>query len=160
LLAQIVFRNDGTLDKFIGDGLMATFGTPDATGKDASNALVAMVEIVEEFDALKQNGKLTTGGDLQLAVGIHYGPVVMGNIGSRERLEFAVLGDTVNVASRLESATRQLGCRGLASGGLIVAAAREMNAQVELTDYRDKLELSPPIKLRGLKEEIEVFKLL
>jgi adenylate cyclase len=156
LLAQVVFHNDGTLDKFIGDGMMATFGTPEPTEKDASNALAAMIEMVEKFEELKINSKLLQSGNLELAVGVHYGPIVMGNIGSEDRLEFAVLGDTVNVASRLEGATRQVGCRGLASSALIDAANKENHP--DSSKHLKNLERQKPITLRGLSSEMVVFK--
>lgn len=157
LLADVVFRHNGTLDKFIGDGLMATFGTPEPSDADAANALAAMVEMFETFDRWKRDSVPGRGQDLRLAVGAHYGPVVVGNIGSKTRLEFAVLGDTVNVASRLESATREVGCRGLVSTALIEAA--KQGDQDSTPDYRGKLTLHGPIKVRGRSQEIDVYRL-
>ncbi len=152
-LADVVFRHNGTLDKFIGDGLMATFGTPEPSDADASNALAAMVEMVETFERWKHDGRHSE--DLRLAIGVHYGPVVVGNIGSKKRLEFAVLGDTVNVASRLESATREVGCRGLASSSLVAAA--EAEDQQDTPQYRAKLKHHGPLKVRGRSQEIDVY---
>lgn len=157
MLAEIVFRNNGTLDKFIGDGVMATFGTPEPTDCDASNALAAMIEMSEAFERWKREGNLSQGMDLRLAVGAHYGPVVVGNIGSSKRLEFAVLGDTVNVASRLEGVTREVGCHCLASASLIAAAEAEQ--QRNASDYRGKLSPLGPIKLRGRSQEIDVYQM-
>ncbi len=157
LLADIVFRHDGTLDKFIGDGLMATFGTPEPTEKDASNAVRAMIGMIDEFERWKEAKGVQDGRDIKLAVGAHYGNVVIGNIGTKQRLEFAVLGDTVNVASRLESATREAGCSGLASQALITAAKEEEFE--EETDYIDRFNPIGRINLRGRKEKIEVFAL-
>ncbi|MEM7445779.1 MAG: adenylate/guanylate cyclase domain-containing protein [Pseudomonadota bacterium] len=157
LLATMIFRHDGTLDKFIGDGLMATFGTPTPTNKDASNALAAMIEMVDEFEQMKRSWSPEQYGDLRLSVGVHYGPVVVGNIGTKERLEFAVLGNTVNIASRLETATREVGCRGLVSGDLVDAAQAETD--LDATDYRAKLKPHAPIALRGLENKIDVFEL-
>lgn len=157
LLARVVFRNDGTLDKFIGDGMMATFGTPEPSERDASNALAAMIEMLEKFEELKANSNLMQSGNIKLAVGVHYGPIVMGNIGSEERLEFAVLGDTVNVASRLEGATRQVGCRGLASNALIDAVKKESHP--ESSKHLSKLLHQSPIMLRGLSNKMEALKL-
>ena len=155
LLADVVFRHDGTLDKFIGDGLMATFGTPEPSDADASNALAAMVEMFETFEHWKHDGEFGHGKDLRLAIGAHYGPVVVGNIGSKKRLEFAVLGDTVNVASRLESATRKVGCHCLASASLIEAA--EAEDQHNALNYRALLTHHGPVKLRGRSQEIDVY---
>ena len=116
-----VFKHGGTLDKFTGDGIMATFGTPEPGRQDALNALGCAVDLVETFaqwSAAREAGGLEA---VQIGVGIHTGPVVMGDIGSERRLELAVLGDTVNLASRLEGLTRDLGCRIVASGETIEA---------------------------------------
>jgi adenylate cyclase len=157
LLAEVVFRHNGTLDKFIGDGLMATFGTPEPSDTDASNALGAIVEMTEAFDRWQINRKVGEGRNLRLAVGVHYGPVVIGNIGSKDRLEFAVLGDTVNIASRLEGATRQVGCRGLVSRALVEAAIAEGYAP----DAEDLAKLTPDgkIDLRGRTGQIEIYRM-
>ncbi|MEO1143016.1 MAG: adenylate/guanylate cyclase domain-containing protein, partial [Pseudomonadota bacterium] len=156
LLASIVFRNDGTLDKFIGDGVMATFGTPDATDRDASNALRAVTEIVTEFEGLKERGDNQLFADLEIAAGVHYGPIVLGNVGSSERLEFAVLGDTVNIASRLESATREVGCRALASAALVNAAISEGCS--DMSEIEKDLVPHGSLSVRGRTGKIEVFK--
>lgn len=157
LLADIVFRHNGTLDKFIGDGLMATFGTPEPSDADAANALEAMVEMAHAFERWKHAGAVGQDRDLRLAIGGHYGPIVVGNIGSRERLEFAVLGDTVNVASRLESATRDVGCHCLASAALVAAAGA--GNRRDAPDDRAKLTHHGPLKLRGRSQQIDVYKL-
>lgn len=106
LMEATVFEHDGTLDKFLGDGVMATFGTPEPGPRDATNALacgLAMQRAMTEFNKAR-----TEAGEpaIRLAIGIHYGDVVIGDVGSERRLELAVLGDVVNVASRLEAANR------------------------------------------------------
>jgi adenylate cyclase len=157
VLTEVVFRHNGTLDKFIGDGLMATFGTPEPTGADASNALSAIVEMTEAFDRWQADRKVGEGRNLRLAVGLHYGPVVIGNIGSKDRLEFAVLGDTVNIASRLESATRQVGCRALVSRALIEAALAEGH-ESGAEDFA-KLTAHGAIDVRGRTGQIEIYRM-
>ena len=155
VLAKVIFRHNGTLDKFMGDGLMATFGTPEPGDKDASRALVASIEMADAFEAWKRLRVNSSRDQLELAIGVHYGPVVIGDIGSEERLEFAVLGDTVNVASRLEAATRKVGCRCLISQELLEAATTE-NPEV-VAQHKDKLELHEPVKLRGLSGSVPVM---
>lgn len=155
LLADIVLRHNGTVDKFIGDGLMATFGTQDPTRKDASNALLAMLDMIDEFERWKQTNGGFEDSDHKLAIGAHYGSVAIGNIGTMKRLECAVLGDTVNVASRLERATREVGCSCLASAALIKAAEAEIpegNASLAL-----RLTDIGQISLSGRSEKITVF---
>ena len=115
VIEQAIFANGGTLDKYLGDGVMATFGTPRISPADCTNALTAARDIVEGI-ASANTGLVAAGlPPLRISVGVHFGPAILGNIGSERRLEFATLGDTVNVASRLEAATRALGCRIVAS---------------------------------------------
>lgn len=119
-----VFRHGGTLDKYLGDGLMATFGTPIAGPEDALNALRcarAMIESMVEWNA----GRVASGeSPIRAGFGLHYGPAVLGDIGAN-RLEFAVIGDTVNVASRIEALTRPLQVSLAASDELVSRVRRE-----------------------------------
>ncbi len=155
ILAQVIFRHNGTLDKYIGDGLMATFGTPEPTANDASNAMIAAIEMSNAFESWQRSRYVTNGDRLKLAIGVHYGAVVIGDIGSEKRLEFAVLGDAVNVASRLESATRDVGCRCLISQDLVDAAKTEN--LLGIAPYRDQLESHDPIRLRGRSGEVPIL---
>ncbi len=155
ILANVIFSHEGTLDKFMGDGLMATFGTPEPTPKDATNALAAMLDMANAFEAWKSAPSNTLANDLKLAIGVHYGPVVIGNIGSEHRLEFAVLGDAVNVASRLEAATREIGCRCLVSHDLVEAAKSEVKANAE--ELVAELQPHAPVKLRGRAVKVKVL---
>lgn len=155
ILADVIFSHEGTLDKFMGDGLMATFGTPEPTPKDASNALAAMLDMARAFEAWKSAPDNILADGLKLAIGVHYGPVVIGNIGSEQRLEFAVLGDTVNIASRLEAATREIGCRCLVSNDLVAAAKSEVEANAE--ELVAELKPHAPVQLRGRAGKVEVL---
>lgn len=147
MLAETVFRHDGTLDKFIGDGLMATFGTPEPGERDAVNALSAAVDMVAAFETWRRLQAEGQGRDLQMAVGAHYGPIVLGDVGSHSRMEFAVLGDTVNVASRLEHANRAIGSRCVVSTDLVDAARAEDPA--ETARLVAVLREHGPLSLRG-----------
>jgi adenylate cyclase len=128
-LEDEVFRYGGTLDKFIGDGLMATFGTPDPGPRDATNALACLKSIVDDFAAWNHRRSTRGKAPIQISVGLHYGSVVVGNIGTDRRLELAVLGDTVNVAARIEALTRELHCAALVSTAAAEAAMREEPAE-------------------------------
>ena len=103
-----IFKHGGTLDKFLGDGLMATFGTPTSRGNDADNAVqaaLAMNRALSRFNAKRRKRDLS---EIYHRIGIHYGPVVAGSVGTSQRLEYTVIGDTVNVASRVEAACKEL----------------------------------------------------
>jgi adenylate cyclase len=109
LMVAIIFRNGGTLDKFIGDAIMATFGTPAGSPDDALRAVRSGVEMeraLVSFNASRIERGLFT---IRHGIGIHYGPALVGNIGTPERLEYTVLGDSVNVASRIEQSCKVTG---------------------------------------------------
>lgn len=109
ILVNIIFKHNGTLDKFIGDAVMATFGTPRSSGNDAMNAVSAALEMNEALE--KFNAERRSRGLFQIhhGIGIHTGNALVGNIGTKERLEYTVIGDTVNTANRIESACKELG---------------------------------------------------
>ncbi|WP_373088839.1 adenylate/guanylate cyclase domain-containing protein [Sneathiella sp.] len=124
-MEDAVFTNKGTLDKFLGDGLMATFGIPEITPDDALNALQCAQAMHNQMRDWNYSRKKEGKPPIRLSVGIHYGKVVMGDIGSERRLEYAVLGDVVNVASRLEASTRELNAYVVISANLVEAAGGE-----------------------------------
>ena len=148
---RAIFVHGGTLDKFLGDGVMATFGTPDAGPRDAVNALATAAAIRRDMAAWNETRREAGEAPVAVAIGLHYGEVVLGDIGSERRLELAVLGDVVNVASRLEELTRTLGCRAALSGDVVEAARRQDPAAAEslLADFRE----GAPQALRGRATE-------
>jgi adenylate cyclase len=107
-MVEVVFRNNGTLDKFIGDGLMVIFGAPEDDPLQEEHALRTAIEMQEELRALAEKWK-PEGLNLRIGIGINSGPAIVGNIGSSRRMEYTAIGDTVNLASRLETATKELG---------------------------------------------------
>jgi adenylate cyclase len=151
-MADCVFAHGGTLDKFIGDCVMATFGTPHPGPLDAHNALAcarAMLVALERW-----NGERAARGEAALSVGIglHFGPVVLGDIGDERRIEFAVLGDTVNTASRLEALTRSLGTSLAASQALVDRVLAQSGEQALAGLLRHE-----PVAVRGRVETVDVW---
>jgi adenylate cyclase len=146
-MTDIIFSYGGTLDKYIGDGLMALFGAPTATAEDASNALKAAVDMQRRI--IEINAKLRTEGFLEIGVGIglHTGEATVGYIGSDRRSEYTAIGDTVNLASRLESN---------AKGGQILVS--ESTARAARTSY----ELIPreSITVKNRVQPVPLFEAL
>jgi adenylate cyclase len=138
LLVPIVGRHGGHVDKFIGDGLLAVFGAPEGFPDHADRALAAGIEIL---DALAREPAA-----LDVCVGINTGRVVAGSIGGAGRLNFSVIGDAVNVAARVEAATR-----GTGDSLLLTRATRDALLRPALVSSRGTIEL------KGKAEGVEVF---
>src|SRR5262245_22589233 len=152
MFEKAIFANGGTLDKFLGDGLMATFGTPTAGSRDAANAVAcacAMADSIARWNRKRRENGLEP---MYLGIGLHHGDVVLGDIGSERRMEFAVIGNTVNVASRIQEMTRTLNIAVLASDGVIEAARAEAgeDAVKEFTDAGER-------DLRGRRDKIRLW---
>jgi adenylate cyclase len=103
VMTDIIFEHGGTLDKYIGDGLMAIFGAPNATEEDALNAVKAAVTMQKRLVQLNTELSVEGYGQISVGIGLHTGEATIGYIGSDKRSEYTAIGDTVNLASRLES---------------------------------------------------------
>jgi PAS domain S-box-containing protein len=125
LVEEAVFGNHGTLDKYIGDGVMATFGTPRPGPQDATNALNCTRSLVQGLNRwnLERGGKGLR--PIRIGVGLHYGEATLGNVGSARRFEHTVVGETVNLASRIETLTRTLDTAILVTDAVVDAVRRE-----------------------------------
>ena len=120
-----VFRHGGCLEKFIGDALLATFGVPDPGAHDATDTLACARGMLAALAGWNDERAREGQSPLRMGLGLHYGPAVLGDIGSARSMAFATVGDTINVASRLQSLTRELDVSLVASGEFLAALARE-----------------------------------
>jgi adenylate cyclase len=102
-MTDIIFAHGGTLDKYLGDGLMALFGAPTATPQDATNALNAAVAMQRRVISINQELRAEGFNEIGIGIGLHTGEATVGYIGSERRSEYTAIGDTVNTAARLES---------------------------------------------------------
>lgn len=126
--SQIIRSQRGTVDKYLGDGLMAFFGAPVVTDDPAGDAIAAALEIVEVLHTrlvprLEERGLPV----FKIGIGIHYGAAVVGNIGSEQRMEYTLIGDAVNVAARVESQTKEVGAAVLVTEEVRQACQREFS---------------------------------
>ncbi len=145
-MTDIIFSNDGTLDKFIGDAIMAIFGAPIPMEDHAIKAVKTALEMRKRLQELNEE-KFTTV-PFQMRIAINSGRVVAGDIGSPKRIEYTVLGNTVNVASRLESS--------VARPDQIVVGE---NTQEMIADFVETNSLGP-FNLKGLERSIMVYEVL
>jgi adenylate cyclase len=102
-MTDIIFANGGTLDKYIGDGLMALFGAPTATEEDALNSVKAAVTMQKKLRELNPELRAEGLPEISMGIGLHTGEATIGYIGSDKRSEYTAIGDTVNLAARLQS---------------------------------------------------------
>jgi class 3 adenylate cyclase/ABC-type glycerol-3-phosphate transport system substrate-binding protein len=128
-MVDAVFAHGGMLDKFIGDGLMAVFGAPADLPDHAAAAARCALDMRERLQRVNDQLRATGLPALSIGIGLHTGPVVMGNIGSSKRAEYTAVGDTVNLAARLESQTKDLGRDVLLSGATESALVGEFETE-------------------------------
>jgi adenylate cyclase len=126
---RVVFRHSGTLDKYLGDGLMVTFGSLQDEPDAAARAITCAFAMVDEVDRWNAKRVARGASAVRLSIGVHYGAVIVGNVGSERRREFTAVGDVVNVASRIEEATRELGCTFAASDPCVQAAGKGIDGK-------------------------------
>ena len=144
-MVECVFKGGGTLDKFIGDAVMAQWGAPIGADDDPDKAMAAGIEMIKELDALNIRWKAAGKPVLQIGIGLNVGEAFAGNIGSERRMEYTVIGDTVNTASRLCSAA---GPREILISDEFRRALRSPPPLVEM----------PPMQLKGKSQPVPVYR--
>jgi adenylate cyclase len=152
-MEEEVFRHGGCLEKFIGDALLATFGVPDTGARDATDTLACARGMLTALETWNRERAAAGLPVLRMGLGLHYGPVVAGDIGSRRSMAFATVGDTTNVTSRLQALTRELKASIVASGALVAAVEREAAE----TALLQGLTTRGPSVLRGRDTPIELW---
>jgi class 3 adenylate cyclase len=152
LLSEAVFSNHGSVDKYLGDGLMAFFGPPLMSLRDATNAARCALEIVRSIERWNQQQAGRNEDAVHIAVGIHYSEVVQGNVGSEKRLELTLVGDTVNIASRVEAYCRTLDASVLVTGDFVEALLEEGSLELAKAFVDEGFHV-----LRGCKEPMRLF---
>ena len=144
-MVECVFRHGGTLDKFMGDAVMAQWGAPLGMADDADRAMSAAMDMMAAMETLNRRWESEGRPRLELGIGLNYGEAFAGNIGSERRLEFTVIGDTVNTASRL--------CSAAESGEILIT--EEMRRA--LTSPPPLAEC-PPVELKGKSQPLPVYR--
>lgn len=145
ILIDVVDRRNGIVNKFLGDGLLAIFGAPIDDPLAAANAVAAAREILSAVDA----SNVGAGWPIRVGIGIHIGQAVAGTVGTARRKEYTVIGDTVNLASRLESLNKEVGSELLVSDAVREAAGDAIGEALSLG----------PLSVRGYGERVTVWRL-
>lgn len=147
LVIEIIFKYEGTIDKFIGDAVMVEFNAPLPIANHQLKAIQSALEIMVELRRLSEEAEGMYGVKLNASIGINTGEVVIGNIGALNRVEYAAIGDNVNVASRLQS---------LANAGQILISSSTYDA------VKDKIRVNKlgPQKVKGKAQELDVYEVI
>lgn len=140
-------EHHGVVNKFLGDGFMAVFGAPLDDDEHCRHAIHASQEILNRLDALNADGAIPP---TRIGIGLHAGPAMTGNVGTSERKEYTIIGDSVNLAARIEQATKTLGARLLVSED--VATTLHDRAEFPMEDMG-------PVDLKGQARPVRLFKL-
>ncbi len=143
-MTDIIFAHGGTLDKYLGDGLMALFGAPTTTPEDASNALNAAVAMQRRILGINLELQEEGLSEIRVGIGLHTGEATVGYIGSERRSEYTAIGDTVNTASRLESNAK--------GGEILVSEATSVAAR-----SRYKLKPREPITVKNREQPVVLW---
>ena len=143
---EVVNRNHGIINQFLGDGFMATFGAPVAGERDCANALAAARELVAGIRRLGEEDRIPP---ITIGIGLHAGEAVSGNIGSALRKQYSITGNVVILASRIEQLNKNYGSRILVSAEVLAAAGEDAAVMAALG----------PVHVKGREQPIELFRL-
>ncbi|MBN2618598.1 MAG: adenylate/guanylate cyclase domain-containing protein [Spirochaetales bacterium] len=153
VMIDVIHQHGGIIDKFLGDGVLVLFGVPIASIDHADRAVSAafkMREKLEEFNSKRESEGLFT---IKIGIGIHTGEVIAGNVGNSNKLEYTVIGDTVNVASRIESLTKQFETE------LLIGETVYNNLSLNST-VKKRFEKLDGVTLRGKRVKVNLLKLI
>jgi len=148
-MTEVIFGSEGTLDKYIGDAIMAVWGAPIPQSDHAARACLAALGMVERLRVLAAQWAQRGLPRLSIGIGLNTGPMVVGNMGSARRLSYTVIGDNVNLASRLEGLNKMYGSGIIASESTLRAAANIVVAR--------ELDL---VRVKGKKLPVRIFEIL
>jgi class 3 adenylate cyclase len=146
-LIDIISSNNGVINQFLGDGIMATFGAPLTTNSHAIDAVTAGHKMLKKVDELGKEEKIPR---ITLGIGIHTGKVLAGNIGNEYRKQYSITGSTVIIASRIEQLNKLFNSQFLISE----------ESYKEIKDHGYKATLINAVELKGLKDPMKIYKLV
>jgi AhpD family alkylhydroperoxidase len=152
-MTEAIVACEGTVEKYIGDEIFAVFGVPTQGDRDAEDALRCAELMLQALDRWNDERRGRKEPPLSIGIGLHYGPVVVGDVGSAHGMSFTLIGDTVNIASRLQGLTRELGTPLVVGDPLVRAIAAGGDAAAQLRRLQERGEHA----LRGRSELVRIW---
>ena len=149
IMVRIIQQNHGIVDKFIGDAIMAVFGAPKGSARDPFNTLKACLEMRKALDELNRKRIAKGSPPIMIGMGVHTGRAISGTIGSDERMEYTVIGDALNMASRIEASTKAFGADLLVS---------ESTARIVEGEFA--LDLAGSAEVKGKTQALKLYKVI
>ena len=144
-MSDIIFAHGGTLDKYIGDGLMALFGAPTATPEDPCNAVAAAIDMQRQIEVINGELRAESLSEIAIGIGLHTGVATVGYIGSERRSEYTAIGDTVNLAARLE--------QNALAGQILLSDSTALAAEKSECKFHPR----PPITVKNRVQPVPIF---
>ena len=149
LWADAIFDEDGTIDKFVGDAVMALWGAPLKRDDHPVRAVRAALRLLEKLPELNVELKESGYPEIRIGIGINTGFAILGNIGSEKKLDYTVIGDAVNLASRIEGLTKQYSC------GILVS-----ESTYDLVKDHFECEYVDKVNVKGKDKPVKIFKVV
>ncbi len=149
LMTEVIRKCNGTVAQFVGDEVFAAFGAPVATNQNEQNAVFSALEMMHQLEKLNQKYLKKFNREIKMGIGINAGEVVAGNLGSEERMDYSLTGDTVNTGKRIETITKEM------PNSVLVSDSVYQKTK-ELFDFKE----FEPLFVKGKKEKIQVYEVL
>ncbi len=149
LMTEVIRKCNGTVAQFVGDEVFAAFGAPVATNQNEQNAVFSALEMMHQLEKLNQKYLKKFNREIKMGIGINAGEVVAGNLGSEERMDYSLTGDTVNTGKRIETITKEM------PNSVLVSDSVYQKTK-ELFDFKE----FEPLFVKGKKDKIQVYEVL
>ena len=149
VMTEVIFRHGGTVDKFEGDAILTFFGAPQSHGDDTERAVRAAVEMRDNLGELENRWRERTEAPLSIGIAINTGPAMVGNIGSQRRMDYTVIGDAVNLASRLQDLTKEYGVSILING-----------STYERVQHMCQVRALGTVEVRGRTQPVDLYEVV
>ncbi|PIT92796.1 MAG: hypothetical protein COU08_00510 [Candidatus Harrisonbacteria bacterium CG10_big_fil_rev_8_21_14_0_10_42_17] len=154
-MTMIVLKRNGLVDKFIGDAIMALWGTPLANKKQARDGVQAALEMIESLEKFNNEPEHKDQPDIKIGIGLHTGDAIVGNMGSETRFDYTAMGDNINLASRIEGLNKPYGTQIIVSEALLNELTEEDKRELNITARE-----IDQVQVKGKKNGVKIFEIV